>query len=262
MLAEAYRHAGQIEKGLETLAEGIAIQAKKGPPSGAAELCRPKGELTLQKFKVQGSEFNGEEKAEECFQKALSIARAYEAKSWELRAAISLAQQWQQQGKMPEAYDLLSGVYAWFTEGFETADLQDAKAVLEQLQGRRCLDSKCMQIADLHSLRDVQVLNLTTAGRRSCTQRDVELWFIVHCNRFYVMAEHGHQTGWVKNLRKHPEAAVALADYQIPVWAWILDQERDRREWRVVAELFRKKYGWGDGLPVALEPPEAHEGIS
>ena len=111
-----------------------------------------------------------------------------------------------------------------------------------------------MQIADLHSLRDVQVLDLITTGRRSHRQRSVELWFITRLNRFYVMAEHRHQTGWVKNLKQQPEASVALADYQVPVQAWILDKERDSREWRSVAQLFQEKYGWGDGLPVALEP--------
>lgn len=114
-----------------------------------------------------------------------------------------------------------------------------------------------MQIADLHSLRDVQVLDLITTGCRSHRQRSVELWFTVHLDRFYVMAEHGHQTGWVKNLKKQPEASVALPDRQVPVRAWILDKERDSREWQIVAQLFREKYGWGDGLPVALEPSAA-----
>ncbi len=110
-----------------------------------------------------------------------------------------------------------------------------------------------MQIADLHSLRDVQVLSLTTTGRRSGTQRDVELWFIVHCNWLYVMAEHGHQTGWVKNLEKHSRADIALAEQQFPVQARILDTERDSQEWQIVAQLFREKYDWGDGLPVVLK---------
>jgi len=110
-----------------------------------------------------------------------------------------------------------------------------------------------MQIADLHSLRDVQVLDLITTGRRSHRQRSVELWFITRLNRFYVMAEHGHQTGWIKNLKKQPEASVALTDYQVPVQAWILDKERDSQEWQIVAQLFREKYGWGDGLPVVFK---------
>ncbi len=71
--------------------------------------------------------------AESCFQQALAIARDQEAKSWELRAATSLARLWQSQGKRQAAYDLLAPVYEWFTEGFDTADLKDAKALLGEL---------------------------------------------------------------------------------------------------------------------------------
>ena len=75
------------------------------------------------------------EDAETCFQQALAIARCQRAKSWELRAAMSLAQLWQRQGLRAEAYELLAPVYAWFTEGFDTADRQEAKALLEALTG-------------------------------------------------------------------------------------------------------------------------------
>ena len=114
-----------------------------------------------------------------------------------------------------------------------------------------------MDTFDLHALRDVHVLDLITTGRQSSMTRRVELWFITHLNRLYVMAEYGQETGWVKNLNKHPEASVSLVQTQIPVRAWILDKERDQREWGIVAGLFREKYGWGDGLPVALEPSGA-----
>ena len=72
---------------------------------------------------------------EVCFQQALTIARHQQAKAWELRAAMSLSRLWQQQGKRTEAYELLAPVYGWFTEGFDTADLQEAKALLEELEG-------------------------------------------------------------------------------------------------------------------------------
>ena len=72
--------------------------------------------------------------AEACFQQALTIARRQQAKSWELRAAMSLSRLWQQQGKHAEAHALLAPIYGWFTEGFDTADLQDAKALLEELR--------------------------------------------------------------------------------------------------------------------------------
>ena len=73
--------------------------------------------------------------AEACFQQALAIARRQQAKSWELRAAMSLSRLWQQQGKRAEAHELLAPIYGWFTEGFDTADLQEAKALLEELGG-------------------------------------------------------------------------------------------------------------------------------
>ena len=72
---------------------------------------------------------------ETCFQQALAVARCQQARSWELRTALSLSRLWQQQGKRAEAYDLLAPVYGWFTEGFDTADLQEAKALLEELEG-------------------------------------------------------------------------------------------------------------------------------
>jgi predicted ATPase len=73
--------------------------------------------------------------AEACFQQALDVARRQQAKSLELRAAMSLSRLWQQQGKQAEAHALLAPVYGWFTEGFDTADLQEAKALLEDLGG-------------------------------------------------------------------------------------------------------------------------------
>ncbi len=76
---------------------------------------------------------NAELTPEDCFQKALSVARQQQAKSWELRTATSLARLWQSQDKRQNAYDLLAPVYNWFTEGFATADLQEARALLDEL---------------------------------------------------------------------------------------------------------------------------------
>jgi predicted ATPase len=92
-----------------------------------AELYRIKGELLL------GQTVPDEEEAESCFQKAIEVARSQTAKSLELRAAMSLSRLWQRQGKMPEARQLLTDIYGWFTEGFDTADLKAAKALLEEL---------------------------------------------------------------------------------------------------------------------------------
>jgi predicted ATPase len=90
-------------------------------------LSRLKGVLLLQLPRPEVS------RAEACFQQALAVARHQEAKSWELRAGMSLSQLWQQQGKRDEARALLAPLYGWFTEGFDTADLQEAKALLEEL---------------------------------------------------------------------------------------------------------------------------------
>src|SRR5262249_40818263 len=95
------------------------------------ELYRLKGELLLQQSAGNQSE------AEACFHKALDIARTQQAKCFELRTATSLARLWQQQGKRQEAHDLLAPVYHWFTEGFDTLDFKDAKALLEALTERQ-----------------------------------------------------------------------------------------------------------------------------
>jgi predicted ATPase len=92
-----------------------------------AELYRLKGELLLTWSTDHATE------AEACFRRALDVACRQQAKSWELRAAMSLARLWQRQGKRVEAYALLAPIYGWFTEGFDTADLQEAKALLEAL---------------------------------------------------------------------------------------------------------------------------------
>ena len=92
-----------------------------------AELNRHKGHLLLRQGRTQA--------AEELYRKALSIAREQQAKLWELRAAVSLARLWRDQGRRSEAHDLLAPVYSWFTEGFDTLDLREAKALLDDLGG-------------------------------------------------------------------------------------------------------------------------------
>jgi predicted ATPase len=146
-LAQAYAHGGQAEAGLRVITEALAMVEKNGERWNEAELYRIKGELILQKFSVISSQLSVtnpqhltpstqaevEQEAEECFQKAIEIAQKQQAKSLELRATVSLARLWQQQGKITEAHRMLSEVYNWFTEGFDTKDLQEAKALLEEL---------------------------------------------------------------------------------------------------------------------------------
>jgi predicted ATPase len=128
MLAVVYGMVGHPEEALPLLTEALALVEKTGERYYEAELYRLKGEL-LQ----QADTDRKQEEAEACFQQALAIARRQEAKSWELRTAMSLARLWQAQGKRQEAHDLLAPVYGWFTEGFDTADLNEAKSLLEAL---------------------------------------------------------------------------------------------------------------------------------
>src|SRR5262249_27794392 len=130
-LAEAHEKAGQVEEGLRVLADALAQVGKSGERCYEAELYRLKGMLTLQSQVL--SRKSQVEEAEGCFLKAIDIARKQQAKSWELRAVMSLARLWQSQGKKDEARRMLAEIYGWFTEGFDTKDLQEAKALLEKL---------------------------------------------------------------------------------------------------------------------------------
>jgi predicted ATPase len=127
MLAEAYQSVEQPTEGLTVLADALRWVGTTGERWREAEMHRLRGELLL----TVAAENHGE--AESCFRQALAIARHQQAKSWELRASTSLARLWLSQGKRQEAYDLLAPVYNWFTEGFDTADLQEAKVLLEEL---------------------------------------------------------------------------------------------------------------------------------
>jgi predicted ATPase len=136
LLAEASAHVGQTTEGLEAVIEALATVTKSAVRWWEAELHRLKGELLLQSaLKNQESTVFTLDAAEveACFQQALDIARRQRAKSLELRAAVSLSRLWQQYGKSAEARELLSPIYGWFTEGFDTTDLQEAKALLAAL---------------------------------------------------------------------------------------------------------------------------------
>ncbi|MBI3757393.1 MAG: AAA family ATPase [Deltaproteobacteria bacterium] len=169
LLVEAYRKAGQAEDGLAALAEALAVVDKSGERFYEAELYRIKGELTLAQSKTSLKHVSGKSKtspdksevtnpqsptpnpqseAEACFLKAIDIAQKQQAKSLELRATVSLARLWQQQAtqqgsrithhetrtRLDTARTMLSEIYNWFTEGFDTVDLQEAKALLDSLE--------------------------------------------------------------------------------------------------------------------------------
>jgi predicted ATPase len=129
LLAEAHELAGQVEEGLKVLAEALAIATKNRDLMNEVEIHRLKGELQL----LNSSRAQNRTEAESCFRRAIDIARRQQAKSWELRAVTSLARLLQKQGKKKEARQMLSEIYGWFTEGFDTADLKDANALLEEL---------------------------------------------------------------------------------------------------------------------------------
>lgn len=131
-LAEAYGMAGKIEKGLEFMSQALAEVERGGERYYEAELYRLKGELLLKKAEKK-DRTTSEKEAEACFQKSFAVARMQKAKSFELRTAISLGQLLNKQGKRSEAKKLLKDIYGWFTEGFDTADLKEAKALLEEL---------------------------------------------------------------------------------------------------------------------------------
>jgi predicted ATPase len=136
LLAEAYGSRGQAEEGLRVLAEALATVHHSEERWWEAELYRLKGALLLvQKGKRYKGKGKGQkwEEAAQSFRQALAVARQQQAKSLELRAATSLARLWQQQGKRTKAYELLEPVHSWFTEGLDTADLQEAGALLDKL---------------------------------------------------------------------------------------------------------------------------------
>jgi predicted ATPase len=154
-LAEIYGKAGRAEEGLRVLAEALAAVSENDERRFEAEIYRIKGELLLHRVAEQntmqaatlepsiGTEGGQagvtpasplQHEAETCFLQAIDVARSQKAKSFELRAAISLSRLWQRQGKRKEARIMLEGIYGWFTEGFETPDLQEGQALLVALR--------------------------------------------------------------------------------------------------------------------------------
>jgi tetratricopeptide (TPR) repeat protein len=133
VLAEAYLAAGQLDDARGTVETGLALVEQMGQHDAHVALHNLRGDIVLKAVESQGSSGDREKTAEECFQRAIEIARAQEAKSLELRAALRLARLWRDQGKRAEACELLAPVYGWFTEGFDTQDLIDAKALLAEL---------------------------------------------------------------------------------------------------------------------------------
>jgi predicted ATPase len=139
LLAEVCGQARQVAEGVQVLHEALTCVEHTGERFVEAELWRCKGGLLLQSGVWESAPLESPShhphaaEAAACFEQALAVARAQGARWWELRASMSLARLWQQQGKRTEAHKLLAPIYGWFTEGFDTADLKDAKALLDEL---------------------------------------------------------------------------------------------------------------------------------
>jgi predicted ATPase len=127
LLAEVYGQTGQADQGLNALTEALELVERTDERWWEPEVRRLKGELLLSQPAQDMAE------AEECFNRAIAVAQRQSAKSLELRAAMSLARLWRDQSQAAKARDLLTPIYGWFTEGFDTPDLKDAKALLDEL---------------------------------------------------------------------------------------------------------------------------------
>ena len=111
-----------------------------------------------------------------------------------------------------------------------------------------------MMERSLQTIADQQILHLTTIGRASGLPREIEIWFVVSCERFYLFAETGEAAGWVKNIRRNQKVAVRIAEWQIEATARVLDRRVDHKLWKEVTAIADDKYGWGEGLPVEITP--------
>ena len=111
-----------------------------------------------------------------------------------------------------------------------------------------------MTCANLESVADKQVLYLTTVGRRSGLPREIEIWFVLWCDRLYLFAETREAAGWVKNIRRNPKVMVRIGERRSDATARVLDRHMDCKLWDQVAAIANRKYGWGDGLPVEITP--------
>ena len=118
------------------------------------------------------------------------------------------------------------------------------------------LSNAIMSSATFESLADKQVLHLTTIGRVTGRPREIEIWFIVYREKFYLFSERREAAGWVKNIRRNPNVGVRFGKYNIKAVARVLDYRKERQVWDEVQVIADRKYGWGDGLPVEITPVE------
>ena len=115
-----------------------------------------------------------------------------------------------------------------------------------------------MNWASFESVADKQVLYLTMMGRKTGLPREIEIWFVVWCERLYLFAETREAAGWVKNIKRNPKVMVRIREWRSDATARVLDRHTDRELWDQVAAIANHKYGWGDGLPVEITPSPAN----
>ena len=151
LLVEAHGPAGKAEEGLRVVTDALGLVEKTGFRLYEAELRRLQGELLLRQAASDSPQ------AETCLNRALDLARSQQAKSLELRASMSLSRLWQHQSKREQARGLLAEIYGWFTEGFDTSDLKEAKELLEKLSGQTLkLEQRPDRVGDVeHTLADI-----------------------------------------------------------------------------------------------------------
>jgi deazaflavin-dependent oxidoreductase (nitroreductase family) len=111
-----------------------------------------------------------------------------------------------------------------------------------------------MTWSNIQDITDKKVVHVTTVGRRTSLPREIEIWFVIQGDRFYLFAETGEAAAWVKNIRHNPKVVVRIGAPRIGAMARVLDREIDRELWDHVAAMAHRKYGWGDGLPVEITP--------
>ena len=103
-------------------------------------------------------------------------------------------------------------------------------------------------------MRTEQYLYLTSIGRKTGLPREIEIWFVAFCGKYYILAEHREKAHWVKNVRANPRVRVRVGEQSFDATARVLDKTRDRATYEKAQRLEREKYGWGAGLPVELTP--------
>ncbi len=106
----------------------------------------------------------------------------------------------------------------------------------------------------MSSSQTQQYLYLTTTGRKTGLPREIEIWFVTFDGKFYILAEHGHDAQWVKNIVHNPRVSVRVGGQTFPATARALDPDQDLVAWQTAQRLAHEKYGWGDGLPVEITP--------